>query len=126
MEYKELTKLHAGSLVKSQDFSFNIGRIDATGPVAYVYDQDGQPNYLDDLEGVKITADFLLKWDFKQDGNEFTKKTKDYNVNYNTDNCTLLVQPDPKSNCRNLLLCTDVQFVHEFWNLLDGINVKFE
>jgi hypothetical protein len=126
MEYRELTKLHAGSLVKSQDFSFNIGRIDATGPVAYIYDQDGQPNYLDDLEGVKITADFLLKWNFKQDNNQFTKKTKDYNVNYNTDNCTLIVKPNATSDCHNLLVCTDVEFIHEFWNLLDGINVDLD
>ena len=126
MEYRELTKLHVGSLVKSQDSSFNIARIDGSSSVVYVYDQDGQPNYLDDLEGVKITSDFLLKWDFKQDDNQFTKKTKDYNVNYNTDKCTLIVESNATSNCRNLLVCTDVQFVHEFWNLLDGINVKFE
>ena len=127
MEYRELTKLHAGSLVKSQDFSFNIGRIDATGPVAYIYDQDGQPNYLDDLDGVEITSDFLLKQRFKKDGDsDFKKETKDCIVGYNMTNQTLTVQPNPKSDFGNLLICRDVQFVHEFWNLLDGINVYLD
>lgn len=128
MEYRELTKLHVGSFVKSQDFSFNIARIDGSSSVVYVYDQDGQPNYLDDLEGVKITSDFLLKWDFKKDKDQniYGRKTKDCTVTYDLDNNILGVEPNIGSDFSNLLVCQDVQFIHEFWNLLDGINVKFE
>lgn len=128
MEYKELTKLHVGSLVKSQDSSFNIGRIDGSTSVVYVYDQDGQPNYLDDLEGVKINSDFLLRWDFKKDKDQniYGRKTKDCTVTYDLDNNILGVEPNSGSGFGNFLVCRDVQFVHEFWNLLNSVNVEFE
>lgn len=130
MEQNELCKLHVGSIVQCNGEQFIIAKIDDINlSVTYIYDQNGEPYYLDDLEGVKMTKEFITDLGFTQskaDSNvyEFKDSKQGFEIYFNFETNQLSVMPIiGNTNGFSNLISIFTEFVHEFFNALHSVDV---